>query len=156
MRAGRKIRSTRKSLSVATPVSGNLALDSGVLVEIFSDSQLGNLMYARLQDEDVVAYTSRVNLAEATYVMCRKVGPDKAEAAAKDLLDSGFIRLEEEDRVHMEASRIKCERAIAFADSYTFAVAHVTGSVPVFAREEVELTREIKKRPFETPPIFLS
>ena len=156
MKAERKIRSTRKSLSAVTSLKGNLAFDSSVLVEIFSDSELGNLVFARLQDEEVVSHTSWVNLAEATYVTCRKLGHEKARAAAKDLLDSGFINLQEDIRIHTLASGIKCDRAISLADCYTFAVADVTGSVPVFAKAETELTREIKKRPFEPPPVFLS
>jgi hypothetical protein len=143
-------------LNAATSVKGHVAFDSSVLVEIFSDSELGKALFARLQDAAVVACTSRVNLAEATYVICRKVGHDKALIAAKDLLDSGYIRLEEDIRVHQAAAEIKCHRAISFVDCYTLAVAQVTGSIPVFAREEIELAREIKTRPFENPPVFLS
>ena len=143
-------------MSAVISLKGNLALDSSVLVEIFSDSELGNSVFTRLQDESVVSYISRLNLAEASYVICRKVGHEKARAAAKDLLDSGFLRLEEDIRVHTIASEMKCERAISLVDCYTFAVAEVTGSVPVFAQREIELTREITKRPFKTPPVFLS
>ena len=143
-------------MSGATSVSGNLAFDSSVLVEILSDSELGRSIYARLQDDDVIARTSWVNISEASYILCRKVGHEKARAAAQNLLDSGFIRVEEDERIHALASEIKCERAISLVDCYTFAVAQVTGSVPVFARQEKELTRESQKRPFGSPPTFLS
>jgi predicted nucleic acid-binding protein len=146
----------RKLLSVISSVKGKLALDSSVLVEIFSDSGLGRSMYSILQQEDVIAYTSRVNLAEASYVICRRLGRDRAQAAVRDLLDSGFVRLEEDLRIHELASELKCERAISFVDCFTFAVAKVTGATPLFAKEEAELTREAKKRPFEIAPIFLS
>jgi uncharacterized protein len=143
-------------LSIATSLKGNLAFDSSVLVEIFSDSELGRLVYTRLQQQDVEAYTSRINVAEATYVICRKVGHEKAQSAARDLLDSGFISPEDDPRIHTIASEIKCDRAISLADCYTFAVARTTSSVPVFARQEDELARESRKRPFETLPVFLS
>jgi predicted nucleic acid-binding protein len=143
-------------LSVVTSAKANLALDSSVLVEIFSDSELGRSICSRLQDEDVTAYTSRINVAEASYVICRRIGHEKAQAAARDLLDSGFIKLEDDPRIHAIASEFKCERAISFVDCYTFAVARLTRSTPVFAKEEADLTREAKKRPFETPPMFLS
>jgi uncharacterized protein len=143
-------------LSGAISVRGNLALDSSVLVEIFTDSELGRLMVSRLQTEDIKAYTSRINVAEASYVVCRRLGHEKAHSAARDLVDSGYIRLEEDPRIHTIASELKCGRAISLVDCYTFAVADVTGSTPVFAREESELAREAKKRPFETPPVFLS
>ena len=143
-------------MSAVTSVKASLALDSGVLVEIFSDSELGRSICSRLQSEDVTAYTSPVNVAEASYVVCRVVGHEKAQAAARDLLDSGFIMLEDDPRIHVIASEFKCKRVISFVDCYTFAVARLTGSTPVFAKEEADLTREAKKRPFETPPIFLS
>jgi hypothetical protein len=101
-------------------------------------------------------FTSQVNLTEATYVTCRKVGHDKARSAAKDLLDSGYVALEEDPGIHQVAAEMKCDGSISLADCHTFAVGHVTGALPAFAREESELTRESRKRPFETAPIFLS
>ena len=143
-------------MSGVISLKGKVAFDSGVLVEIFSDSELGKAIYSRLQGEDIVAFTSRINLAEAMYVICRKVGHEKARSAAKDLLDSGYILLEEDPEIHQIASEIKCGRGISLVDCYTFAVAQVTGASPVFARDEIELTREARKRPFETAPVFLS
>ena len=143
-------------MSGVISLNGKVAFDSSVLVELFGDSELGRSIYSKLKDGDVTVYTSRINLAEATYITCRKVGHEKAQSAAKDLLDSGYIVLEEDPGVHEVASRIKCERGIALADCYTFAVAHVTGASPVFARQESELTREAKKRPFDISPTFLS
>ena len=101
-------------------------------------------------------YTSRVNVAEASYVICRRLGQDRAHAAVRDLLDSSFVRLEEDFRIHALASELKCEKAIAFVFCFTSAVAKATGATPVFAREEADLAREAKKRPFEVMPIFLS
>ena len=146
----------RKRLSAVISIKGNLALDSGVLVEIFADSVLGKAIYDILQDGDVTAYTSRVNLAEATYVTCRKMGHERAQLAARDLVDSGFITVREDMRIHSKASEIKCERAMSFVDCYTFAVATVTESTPVFATGEAEIVREMKKKPFDIQPVFLS
>jgi len=133
-----------------------VAFDSGVIVEIFADSDLGKAIYDRLQDESLIAYTSHLNLAEAAYITCRKVGHERARRAQRDLMDSGFIRVEDYPRIHTIASELKCERAISLVDCYTFAVAEVTGAAPVFAREEADLARENKKRPFERPAVFLS
>ncbi|MDG6925893.1 MAG: PIN domain-containing protein [Nitrososphaerota archaeon] len=143
-------------MKAATSFKGNLAFDSSVLVEIFSDSELGRSLFGALQDEETTIHTSGVNIAEASYIICRKLGNDRARQARRDLLDSGYITLEEDLCLHEIASGIKCERAIALPDCYTFAVAELTSSVPVFAIKEHELIREIGKKPFTPAPIFLS
>ena len=143
-------------MSADISLSGRLAFDSSVLVEIFNDSPVGRAVFTGLQEPEVYAFTSWVNLAEASYIVCRRIGNEKALAARDDMMASGFIDPVEDVRVNAVASGLKCGRAISLADCYTFAVANVTGSVPVFAKEEAELTREMKKRQFEPPPMFLS
>ncbi len=143
-------------MSAAISLKGNIALDSSVLVEIFSDSELGRSVHSRLLGEDITAYTSQINVAEASYVVCRKVGHERAQAAARDLLDSGYVVLEEDPSIHVVASELKCERAISLVDCYTFAVAEVTGGIPVFAKEEEDLARAARKRAFRIEPTFLS
>lgn len=75
----------------------------------------------------------------------RREGPDRLRV----------IRVEEDLRIHEMAAEIKCERAISFVDCYTFAVAEATGSRPVFASEEAEIAKEMKKNTFQSPPVFL-
>lgn len=145
----------RKNLSAAI-VSGHLTLDSSVLVELLDGSDIGSRLTRSLLSEEITAHVSFVNMAEAEYILCRKIGHDAARNAAEGLLNSGYVAVEEDPAIHALASRLKCERSISLADCYTFAVAMVTSSRPVFLSKEEELLKEMKKKPFETDPIFLT
>ena len=72
------------------------------------------------------------------------------------MIASGYYAIEDSPSLHAAASEIKCERSISFVDCYTFAVAELTSSVPLFAFEEAEIVREMKKKPFKVAPSFLS
>ena len=93
---------------------------------------------------------------ETEYIVCRKVGHDKARKSVEALVESGFLMIDDNPLVHQTAANIKCQRSISVVDCYTFAVAEVTSSVPVFASEDAEIVREMKKRPFHLAPLFLS
>jgi len=93
---------------------------------------------------------------ETEYIVCRKVGHDEARRSVMALLESGYLTIDDNLLVHQTAASIKCQRSISVVDCYTFAVAEVTSSVPLFASEEAEIVREMKKRPFVLQPLFLS
>lgn len=145
----------RKNLSDAT-LSGRMALDGSVLVELLAGSEIGSMLTKALLEEKFTAYTCMVNIAEAEYILCRKVGRQETRGAVEALVESGYIAIEEDRAIHVIASGLKCDRAISLADCYTFAVAEVTSSRPVFACKEQEVMREMAKRPFDVEPIFLT
>ena len=102
------------------------------------------------------SHASWVNIMETEYIVCRKVGHDEARRSVMALLESGYLTIDDNLLVHQTAASIKCQRSISVVDCYTFAVAEVTSSVPLFASEEAEIVREMKKRPFVLQPLFLS
>ncbi len=134
---------------------GPLALDSSVLVAMLDGSDGGAAMTSRLVGGEVTAFTSYVNLAEAEYVLCRRLGHDVAARSVDDLLASGYVMVQDEPAIHRAASAIKCGRAISLADCYTLAVAEATSSRPMFAFKERELLKEMEKKPFASQPVFL-
>jgi predicted nucleic acid-binding protein len=130
-------------------------LDSSVLVEMLDGSETGRMVSARLEEGKVSAYTSYVNIAEAGYILCRKIGHERALTAVKALLDSRVVEVEEDTEIHILAARLKCERAISLADCYTFAVSELTENRPLFLAREKELELEMQRKPFRHEPIFL-
>ena len=119
-------------------------------------SQLGSSLSKAILDETVAAYTSFVNIAEAKYVLCRKIGHGPATKAAEDLVASGYVSVCEDAGIYAVAARFKCERALSLCDCYTFAVAETTVSRPLFVYREKELLGEIARKPFELEPVFLT
>ncbi len=151
----RRIDEERKSLSDTIP-EGRLALDSSVLVEILNGTELGSRLTERVIARRIVAHSSFVNVAEAEYIVCRKLGHSAGRRKIEDLLGSEYVALSDAPSLHAIASRLKCERAISLPDCYTFAVAEATSSRPVFAFRERDLLKEIDRRPFDVEPLFLA
>ncbi|MBI3116317.1 MAG: PIN domain-containing protein [Thaumarchaeota archaeon] len=144
----------RKNLSDAT-LRGHVALDSSVLVEILDGSEIGSKLTKALLNEEIIAHASFVNMTEAEYILCRKIGHDDARNAVEGLLDSGYVAIEEDPTIHTLASAMKCGRSISLADCYTFAVAQITAAKAVFAFKESELLREMGRKPFTSQIVFL-
>jgi predicted nucleic acid-binding protein len=135
---------------------GSVALDSSVLIELIGGTEKGAAVLEALSSRRSTSHVSWVNIMETEYIVCRKVGHDRARKSVKALLESGFLRIDDNPLVHQTAASIKCQRAISIVDCYTFAVAEVTSSVPIFASEEAEIVREMKKKRFDTQPVFLT
>ncbi len=142
-------------MSEDNPLEGDLTLDSSVLVEMLDGSETGNGVSTRLEGGVISAHTSYVNLAEAGYVLCRKIGNEKAESAVKDLVASSVLAVEQDSDLHVVVSRIKCHSAISLGDCYTLAVSEITSTRPVFVAREKDLSLEMSRNPFRFEPIFL-
>ena len=142
-------------MSAPFSLEGDLTLDSSVLVEVLGGTEAGALLSSRLEQGVLTAHTSHVSIAESGYVLCRKIGQERAMAAVKDLLDSRVLALEEGEEIHMAASRIKCGRAVSLGDCYTFAVSELTATRPVFLTRERDVDLELSRKPFEPEPLFL-
>ena len=70
---------------------------------------------------------SWVNLGEVFYVLKRRVGEAEAARTVRDLRGVLDARLPDE-RIVMDAARIKAEHPMAFADAFGAALATSTGS----------------------------
>ena len=136
-------------------LSGDLALDTGIIVEMLLSSDIGGMVTQALIAESAEAHSSEVNLTEAEYVLCRKLGWETAESKVDNLRRSNYVLIADTEQVSQIAARIKCERALALGDCYTLATAKATSSKALFAFREEELQREMKRRPFDVQLIFL-
>jgi len=135
--------------------SGSFSLDSSVLLEMLAGTSSGQLMVQGLLADSIITYTSYLNLSEAEYVLCRKIGREHSRSKVESLLRSNYITLIEMERVHALAAQIKCERALALADCYSLATAEVAKSKALFAFREEELTKEMNRKPFKVEIYFL-
>jgi len=136
-------------------LSGDLALDTGIIVEMLLSSDIGGMVTQALIAESAETHSSEVNLTEAEYVLCRKLGWETAESKVDNLRRSNYVLIADTEQVSKIAARIKCERALALGDCYTLATAKATSSKALFAFREEELQREMKRRSFDVQLIFL-
>lgn len=71
------------------------------------------------------------------------------------MLLSRALEVVEEEQVLHQAARIKCERSIALGDCHTIALAQKLKATAVFAHQEEELAKEMKRKPFPVKLVFL-
>jgi len=135
---------------------GQFTFDSSVLGTMLDGSELGMKLTQALIVEEIAVHTSLVNIAEAQYILCRKVGEEIAASSVDDLLASHYLNIEDGPSIHRTAAGIKCQRSISLADCYTFAVAGATSTRPVFLFREEELMKEIERKPFRMEPVFIA
>jgi len=122
---------------------------------MLAGTNAGQAITSLLTEGKIDAYTSYVNLAEAEYVICRKVGHDMARSKIQDLMDSNFVDIMPTEQLLHIASEIKCEHSIALADCFCIALAELTSSKALFAVKEKEFVKEMQKRPFKVKISFL-
>jgi predicted nucleic acid-binding protein len=151
---GLKTTGDRKRLKGDT-LSGLLTLDTSVIIEMLLSSDLGKTVTDALIADSAEAYTSEVNLAEAEYILCRKLGHETSKSKIDSLRNSNYTIVVDTENVSRIAAQIKCRRALSLPDCYALATAKATGSDALFAFREKELVREMKKHPHEVKVIFL-
>ncbi len=134
---------------------GDIVFDTSVFVEFFSGSRGGELVYRSLKEGEIFALTTELNVFELLYLLCRKVGREKSKDLIAKLKDSGCLEVFEVSRLVERAAAIKCERAISLVDCFTLALGEEIEVPVMFAVKERELMREIERKPFKIPVIFL-
>ncbi len=92
---------------------------------------------------------------EAEYILCREHGWELANEKVEKMILSRAVELVEEEQVIHQAARIKCERSIALGDCHTIALAQKLNGTAVFARQEEDLAKEMKRKPFPIRLFFL-
>ena len=136
-------------------LKGKLAIDTSALIELIYCDEPGQKLKKALENDLVQAWTTELAIAELRYVLCRKLGwPDSTDRVDK-LLASGYIQVEDTVQLINEAAKTKCERAISLPDCFTLALAHKIAGTALFARKEHDLTKEMRKKPFEANIVFL-
>jgi hypothetical protein len=136
-------------------LSGKLALDTSALIELVLSTTSGLKLKEALKAETIETSTTTLNITELRYVLCRKLGSQKANDIVDKLLASGYITVEDISPLTLEASMHKCTRAISLCDCFTLALADKSSSAATFARKEKELITEMQKKPFHLKIIFL-
>ncbi len=132
-----------------------VANDSSCLIALQADEKLAKRINQNLV-ENWDAYCSEMAILELHYVLCRNSNLKTAQKKVEAFVNSNVIEIIPVRELLKEASRQKCERAIAIADCLTIALAKNINGKAIFYRKETELKNAIKKKPFEVELIFLS
>ncbi|AWR98562.1 type II toxin-antitoxin system VapC family toxin [Metallosphaera hakonensis] len=111
-----------------------VVLDSGVVLS-FLEGKFGDY-YQRILNEELEPYISTMNLTEIYYVLCRKMGGEKAEKLMKMLVKSGLRIVGVKPRIMKYAAECKCHNSISMGDCFSIATAKYLKTTAVFKREK--------------------
>jgi predicted nucleic acid-binding protein len=136
-------------------LKGKLAVDASALIELVHSDKLGQKLKQALEDDLVEAWVTELALTELRYILCRKIGWLKSSERVNKLIESGYFKIEETQKIMNEAAKLKCCRAISLPDCFTIALAKRISGKALFARKEQELITELQKKPFDVNIHFL-
>jgi len=136
-------------------LNGKLAIDASALIELISCEIRGQKLRQALENDLVEAWITELALTELRYILCRRIGWPESSESVNKLLESGYFRVEDTQRLINQAPKLKCNRAISLPDCFTIALAKEIGGSALFAKREQDLTLEMKREPFDIGVLFL-
>jgi predicted nucleic acid-binding protein len=136
-------------------LKGKLAVDASALIELVYSDTLGQKLKQALENDLVEAWTTELALTELRYILCRKIGWSESNRRVNKLIESGYLKVEETQKIMNDAAKLKCCRAISLPDCFIIALAKKIDGNALFARKEQELITELQKNPFDVKMLFL-
>lgn len=132
-----------------------MVFDTGALLELMEPSSIGTKLKSSIKDGSITVNVAEVSLAELYYVMCRRLGHEKAHSKYEDLRQSNYLSVAESSILTPLAGEYKCERSISLADCFSLALGKHLKIPVLFRNREQELLTESKKRSFDLKLLFL-
>jgi len=106
-----------------TGLVGSLAFDASVILELLYSTPQGSKLKEALKNETVHGNISELCVAEAGYVLRRKLGGEEARVRIRSLLESGYIFVHEDSELVEYATEYERKRNLSPADCFIPALA---------------------------------
>ncbi len=137
-------------------LSNKLSLDSSVFLSYYLGEELGDkAKFLLFQESTREFYISLNGLNEIFYILCRKLDFNTAKTKIETLLNANIVQVAVSRDLIPFTGKYKCERAISLSDSFVIGLAKYTGGAALFAKKEGEIKRELTRKPFDVPILFL-
>jgi len=131
-----------------------VVFDGGAVIELLLSGDESEL-YKNIVAEKIIPSTTTLAIIETEYILCRKLGKDKAFEKTDNLLSSNYFKVISLDSLLRDISVLKCFNPIALPDCATIALAIKNNIPALFAKKESELIAQLDKKKFETEIYFL-
>ena len=128
--------------------------DGGAIIELLLSGDESEL-YRNIVDEKIIPSTTTLAIIETEYILCRKLGKDRAFIKTDNLLSSNYFKVFSLDSLLRDISVLKCFNPIALPDCATIALAIKNNIPALFAKKERELLAQLDKNKFESEIYFL-
>lgn len=137
-------------------LKGDMAFDGSTIIELIYSTPFAKDAQEAIKTKVLKPFATEISIAEAKYILCRKLGGKEASSRLNDLLESNAFKVEEITREISDlAGGYKCERSISLADCFALALGKSKAIPVVFARMEKEIEKEMKSNPFDVNILFL-
>lgn len=124
--------------------SNDVILDTGIYIEYFKqgETELKKTLREQLfsENSEITINGHYLIKAEIYYIMCRKIGKDKAERIIKDIEE--YINFISGEFLYQIACKIKCKYPIAISDCFSISLG-IFQDCPIFFLKERELSEDI-------------
>ena len=138
----------------------DIVLDTGIFIEYFmlKETKIKKMLREQLfsEDSEIIIHGHYLIKAEIYYIMCRKIGRDKAEEYLKEIEE--FINFISGEFLVQIAGRIKCKYSIALSDCFSISLGYFQ-NCPTFFLEERELSKDLIEKinkDFDTKAYIIS
>ena len=131
-----------------------VVFDGGTVIELLLSGDESEL-YKNIAAEKIIPSATTLAIIETEYILCRKLGKDKAFEKTDNLLGSNYFKVFSLDSLLRDISVLKCFNPIALPDCATIALAIKNNITALFAKKESELIAQLNKKKFETEIYFL-
>jgi len=125
----------------------DVVLDTGIYIKYFEPkkNELKRTLREHLFSEksDTTLHGHYLLKAEIYYIMCRKIGRDKAEKILDEIDE--FIDFINGEFLYQIASQIKCRYPIALSDCFSISLSHFKNCPVIFLKEKELNEKMIKK-----------
>lgn len=136
-------------------LEGDMVFDAGPILELIYSTSGGIRIREALKSEKLRCNISEVTLAEVSYILCRKLGIDESRARIRNLLESGYLSLQEISKIVEIAAEYKCKRALSLGDCFVIALAKMMNIPALFSKREDELVTEMSREALDVEVLFL-
>ncbi|NVM36539.1 MAG: hypothetical protein HWN81_13160 [Candidatus Lokiarchaeota archaeon] len=122
----------------------DIIIDTGIYIEYFKqgETELKKILREHLfsENSEITIKGHYLIKAEIFYIMCRKIGKDKAENIIKDIEE--YINFISGEFLYQIAGKIKCKYPIAICDCFSISLG-ISQDCPIFFLKERELSEEV-------------
>lgn len=131
-----------------------VVFDVGSKIELLLSGNDSDLFKSILNDE-IEPKTTNLAIIETQYILCRKIGRERAFEKVDNLIDSNFIEIQTLEQILKDISILKCNNPIALPDCVTIALAEKNNIPALFAKKEGELKKPLIIKAFKIDLFFL-
>jgi predicted nucleic acid-binding protein len=136
-------------------LSGDMVFDTSAFIELLDLTPKGAILKESLVSEQLLAHITEVSLSEVVYILCRRIGYEKSISVINSIIDTQYFEIGQSASIYELAGRYKCERSLSIIDCYSLALGKYLALPVLFAKREIELVREIKRKAFDVKILFL-